>query len=130
MLVRPYKRMDFTLYDVDGRPIAYCDDGHHLYAFSGSPLAYLDSDSVYAFQGHHLGWWDRGWVRDHFGACVFFTEAAAGGGTSLPDVHPRPAKGAKRPRPVAAYRLPKPVRTVDASSWSLRSGMQFFQPVR
>jgi hypothetical protein len=93
-------------------------------------LAYLDGDSVYAFQGHHLGWWDRGWVRDHLGACVFFTEAAAGDGTSLPHMHPRPAKGAKHARPAAAYKLPKPLRTVDAASWSLRSGMQFFQPMR
>lgn len=109
--------MEFMLYDAGGRPIAYCDDGRHLYAFSGAPLAYLDGESVYAFQGHHLGWWDRGWVRDHQGACVFFTDAAEGAGPILPTTHPRPAKGAKHAPPARAYKLPKPMRVLTAENF-------------
>jgi hypothetical protein len=122
--------MEFTLYDAGGRAVAYCDDDRHLYAFHGAPLAYLDGDSIYAFHGEHLGWWDRGWARDHDGACAFFSEAAGDQGPVLPPRQEHPTKAAKRaPRP-AAYPLPKPVRARNASAWSLRSGMQFFPPPR
>ncbi|HEX8112840.1 MAG TPA: hypothetical protein VF516_34150 [Kofleriaceae bacterium] len=76
--------MEFTLYEAGGRAVAYCDDGRHVYAFHGAPLAYIDGDSVYAFDGEHLGWWDQGWVRDHHGACAFFTEGAVASGLALP----------------------------------------------
>lgn len=129
-LICRIKRMEFTLYDDGGRPVAYCDDGRHLYAFNGSALAYLDGDSVYAFPGQHLGWWDRGWVRDHDGACVFFTDAPGGPGPPLPIPQTPPPKVPKQATRRPAYQLPKPVRAVDASAWSLLSGMQLFRPTR
>ena len=52
------------LYDISGRAVAYCDDGAHIFLFSGKPLAYLTGRSVYSFQGRHLGWFGDGWVRD------------------------------------------------------------------
>jgi hypothetical protein len=122
--------MEFTLYDAGGRAVAYCDDDRHLYAFHGAPLAYVDGDSIYAFHGEHLGWWDREWVRDHHGACVFFTEATVGAGPALPPRRERPAKVAKQATRAAAYPLPRPVRAPDASDWSRRSGIQFFPPQR
>ncbi len=122
--------MEFTLYDAGGRAIAYCEDGRHLYAFDGSPLAYLDGDSVYAFHGEHLGWWDHGWVRDHHGACVLFTEGADVLGPSRPSLQASPVKRAQQPTRTPAYRLPKPMRAPDVVGWSLRSGPQFFQPAR
>ncbi|HET7506174.1 MAG TPA: hypothetical protein VFK02_34380 [Kofleriaceae bacterium] len=118
--------MELTFYDVTGRPIAYCEDGRHVYAFTGLPLAYLDGDSVFAFDGQHLGWWDRGWVRDHHGAWVFFTEIAAGVGLALPARRGAPPKGIKNvPPPIASGRI-KPVPFADGSGWSSRSGAQFF----
>jgi hypothetical protein len=124
----PSEPMEFMLYDGGGRAVAYCEDGRHLYSFNGFPLAYLDGNSVYAFAGQHLGW-DRGWVRDHDGACVFFTDAAAG--PLLPTRQsPPPPKAAKQAPQKPAYQLPKPLRAVDVPGWSLRSGKQFFQPIR
>lgn len=36
-----------------------------LTGVGGPPLAAsVKSDSVYAFDGQHLGWWEHGWVRD------------------------------------------------------------------
>lgn len=122
--------MEFTLYDASGRAVAYCDDGRHLYAFHGEPLAYIDGDSVYAFHGEHLGWWDRGWVRDHQGACTFFTEAAIGTGPMLPPTQAHPPKAPKQASRRPAYPLPKPARAQDTLAWSLRSGMLFFPPPR
>lgn len=119
--------MESTFYDMSGRPIAYSDDGRNVYAFSGQPLAYLEGDSVFAFDGRHLGWWDRGWIRDHHGTCVAFTEAAAGG-PPLPPRQALPAKGFKNAPPVRGFKHVKPVRAFEGNGWSMRSGAQFFQP--
>ncbi|HEU4734301.1 MAG TPA: hypothetical protein VFT22_40695 [Kofleriaceae bacterium] len=111
---------------MSGSPIAYCEDGRHLYAFNGVPLGYLDGDSVFAFDGQHLGWWDHGWVRDHHGAWALFTELAMGTGLSLPVRKPAPAKGFKNAPPPTASRGVKPVPPAGGSGWSSRSGAQFF----
>ena len=119
--------MELTFYDVNGRPIAYTDDGRHIYAFSGLPLAYLDVDSVFAFDGQHLGWWDRGWVCDHQGARVFFTDSAIIDGPPMPAKYIPPAKRLRNlPPPVPAFKQVKPVPVVGGSGWSLRSGVHFF----
>jgi hypothetical protein len=121
--------MDSTFFDSGGRPIAYSDDGRNVYAFSGHPLAYLEGDSVFTYDGQHLGWWDRGWIRDHHGACVLFTEAAIGG-PPLPARHVLPAKGFKNAPPARGFKHVKPVRAAEGSGWSMRSGAQFFQSSR
>jgi hypothetical protein len=121
--------MELTFYDVAGRAIAYCEDDRHIYAFGGAALGYLDADSVYAFDGQHIGWWSRGWIRDHHGAAVFFTEAAAGG-PPLPLKHGNTAKSAKGALPLAAFKRMKPVRPMESSTWSARSGPQFFPAQR
>jgi hypothetical protein len=122
--------MELTFYDLRGRSVAYCDDARHIYAFSGVPLAYLDGDSVFGFDGQHLGWWDRGWVRDHQGAWVFFTDNSTGNGPALPVKQPRPAKGFKNMPPTPAFKHLKPVRVADGLGWSSRSGAQFFESTR
>ena len=119
--------MELTFYDVSGRPIAYTDDGRHIYAFSGLPLAYLDGDSVYAFNGQHLGWWDRGWVRDHQGAHVFFTDSAIIDGPPMPAKYARPVKGLRNmPPPVPVFKQVKPVPVAGGLGWSMHSGVHFF----
>ena len=46
--------MSLTFYDSSGKPVAYTEDGTHIYLFSGEPVAYLDNESVYSFSGKHL----------------------------------------------------------------------------
>src|SRR5438105_1586124 len=122
--------MELTLYDPSGRPVAYCEDGRHLYGFDGTALAYLDGDSVYAFHGEHLGWWDRGWVRDHHGACALFAGDADDVGPVTPSKQPTPNKATKHPPRPPAYPLPRPDREPDTRVWALRSGRPFFPPPR
>lgn len=122
--------MECTFYDVDGRPVAYCDDERHVYSFSGHPLAYLEGESVFACNGQHLGWWERGWVRDHQGAWALFTESAISEVLSLPAKHPRPAKSVKNAPPPRVFKGVKPVRPADGLGWSLRSGARFFDSTR
>ena len=53
---------EISLFDSAGTPVAYIDmnDGQTIYAFSGEPLAYVDSEHVYGFNGVHLGWFSDG----------------------------------------------------------------------
>lgn len=120
---------ELTFYDAGGRPVAYSDDRRHVYEFGGLPLAYLDGDSVYAFDGRHLGWWSHGWVRDHQGAWVFFTENAVGG-PPTPARQARPVKGYKNVPPAPAFKHVKPAPVANGLGWSSRSGSQFFQSMR
>jgi hypothetical protein len=52
-----------TFYDELGTPVAYSHDDVHIYAFSGEPLAYFRTNSVYSFGGSHMGWYINGWIR-------------------------------------------------------------------
>jgi hypothetical protein len=118
--------MEIVFYSRNGRPIAYTQDGIHIYLFSGKPVAYLHEDSVYSFSGKHLGRFNEGWVRANNGYCVFFTENARG----VP-VRPvrivKPVKGVKRIKPVKGVREIRPIRPVRKQSWSELSSESFFE---
>jgi hypothetical protein len=104
-----------TLYDRSGRPVAYIDDdGESVYLYSGKPVAWISGESLYAYSGAHLGWLHDGWVRDHSGNCVLFTENATGGGPMKPMRQMKPMRGMKLMRPMAS------------SSWSDVTGEDFF----
>jgi hypothetical protein len=117
--------MDITFYDQDGTPVAYTGDRQHIYLYSGRPVAYLSDGSVYAYTGKHLGWFNKGWVRDHEGFCVFFT-ADARGGPMKPMKKMKPMKGIKGMKPMKGMKQMKPMRAMEHSSWSPLSGEQFF----
>ncbi len=67
----------------------------------------ISDESIYSFSGHHLGWFLDGWVRDHNGNCVFFTQNAIGGPAN-PAKQARPARGARRLRPARGAREVRP----------------------
>lgn len=115
--------MDF--YSSSGAPIAYSDDGEHIYLFSGKPVAYFSGTAVYTFSGKHIGWIDNGWIRDLNGYAVFFTSAARGGPVK-PVRQIKPAKGVKNVRPVKGVRQVTSVKPVWALSWSRLSGEIYF----
>ena len=65
---------EISLYDSAGEAVAYIDlsDDLTIYLWEGKPVAYLDEENVYGFNGNHLGWYSRGSIIDHDGdaACV------------------------------------------------------------
>ena len=115
--------MDF--YDRSGAPIAYSDDGEHIYLFSGRPVAYLSRTAVYTFGGMHIGWFENGWIWDLDGNAVFFTPAARGG-PGKPFRQIKPVKGVKAIRQIKEVRQLRSVKPVWALSWSRLSGDQYF----
>lgn len=116
-----------TFYDSYGNAVAYTEDDGSIYLFSGAPVAYLYENKVYGYNGHHLGWFDNGWVRDKRGHCVFFTENATGSGPVKPIKRITPIKHLKRVKPVKNGKHVASVRPVKTMSWSILSGKQFFE---
>lgn len=109
---------ELVFYDESGRAVAYTEDGEHIFGYSGVPLAYVEGDSVYSYSGAHLGWYLDGWIRDHAGACVYFTEAATGGPIK-PMRAVKPVKGVKSILPIRGIKAIKPLRPLNQFDWSL-----------
>lgn len=65
---------NITLYDMDGEAAAYIDteDRNTIYLWSGEPAAYVlkrgSIPEIFGFNGRHLGWLEKGIVRDHGGS--------------------------------------------------------------
>ena len=118
--------MDIALYDSAGKPIAYIEDGVHIYFYTGEPVAHILGISIYAFNGTHLGYFENGWIRDHSGACVMFSSDARGDAPVKPVQHARPLKWEKRNKPVKRPIAPRPVRPGDSRTWSRLSAKDFF----
>jgi 4-fold beta-flower domain-containing protein len=118
--------MSLTFFDQSGTPVAYSDDLVHIYLFDGEPVAYLaGGQHVYAYSGEHLGWLHEGWILDHNGNHVFFTERA-GGGPIKPLKALKPLKGIKGIRSIKGVRSIPPLKPLRSLSWSDLEGESFF----
>lgn len=117
--------MSLDFYDKSGMPIAYSDDGEHIYTFGGEPVGYLSDGSLYAFSGKHLGRFENGLLRDNKGNVALFSQAARGGPIK-PIKKIKPIKGIKQIRPVKGIKQIKPIKPVSTLGWSTLSGKRFF----
>ena len=118
--------MSLDLFDAEGAPVAYSEDGEHIFSFSGEPLAYIVGSSVYGFDGEHLGWFSEGQIRDHQGAVVTFTRGSRGGPLK-PLTQLTPLKALRQLMPLKALRQLAPLRPIDSLAWSDLSAEQFFR---
>ncbi len=71
--------MTNTFYDEFGSPKAYIEDDCNIFLFNGECIGYVLKDSVYNFNGKHLGFFKDGWIRDNDGRCVVFVKTAKKG---------------------------------------------------
>jgi len=112
---------EITLFDSDGDAAAYLaieDKDTAIYLWSGEPVAYLgkpdrDGYSIYGFNGKHLGWYDKGVVRDHDGYVVGFAKGAIEKITKI-----EPIKGIKKFAPFKAFEEFAPFRPFDQNRFS------------
>ena len=58
--------METTLLDRYGVPKAYITDEEEnlIYLWNGKPVAYINDENVYSWQGRHLGWFFDGILYD------------------------------------------------------------------
>lgn len=69
---------EISLFNSNGDAVAYIDvsDDRTIYLWDGEPVAYLESDNVWGFNGDHLGWFEDGIIMDHKGNAVGFVDGA------------------------------------------------------
>ena len=116
---------DLTFYDKNGKPIAYTEDGEHIYLFTGKPVAYIYQNTVYGFNGHQFGWFENGWIRDLQGACAFYT-AIAVGGPIKPIKQIKPIKSIKGIKPIKSIKQIRKIKPIFSYGWSAYSNERFF----
>lgn len=108
-----------VFYDRTGQPVASKDAASDvIYAWSGKPVAILDDESLFGFDGRHVGWFMDGWVRDHHGDCMYFTDGAIGGPARPPTVAPKRAQGAREAPPAHEPMHRRPLRPARTLVWS------------
>ncbi len=114
-------------YDSRGDVVASLSTGDDVvYLWGGKPVAILDDESFFAFDGRHIGWLMDGWLRDHAGDAVHFTSYATGAPVR-PPVQPHPPKGGRQPEPARQLRERGPLRPARSPNWSnLSVGTAFF----
>ena len=84
-------------------------------------MAYLDEDSVFGFNGKHLGWLKSGAVYDHDGNIV-----AALAERFEARVTPAPLKSFKQFRPFKSFKEFKPFKPFFGLTWSEIPARFFF----
>jgi 4-fold beta-flower domain-containing protein len=106
---------DMDFYDSRARAVAYIagDSDLTIYLWTGEPVAYLDEDSVYGFNGKHLGWLKSGAIYDHDGNLVAAFANRFKGTVATP-----PAKSFKQFRPFKSFKEFKPFKPFFGLSWS------------
>ena len=110
-------------YDSQGRAVAYVDEVEDLtiYLWDGKPVAYLDEDSVFGFNGKHLGWLRGNAIYDHDGNIV----------AALPEafqssVRAAPVKSFKQFAPFKSFEEFKPFKPFFSRTWSDTPAKVFF----
>jgi len=114
-----------VLYDSRGEAIAYCENGKDIFLFDGRPVAYFTGEYVYTYDGHQLGTFVDGWLRDNDGYCVLFTERAQGGPVT-PVTHIVPIKRVKHVVPIRHVRDVARISPTRKNGWSNLSAATFF----
>ncbi|MBW4465693.1 MAG: hypothetical protein KME07_09670 [Pegethrix bostrychoides GSE-TBD4-15B] len=117
--------MSLDFYDQHGAPIAYSDDGEHIYTFGGRPVGYLSGGSIYGYSGKHLGQFENGLIRDKAGNVALFSQECSGGPIK-PIKQIKPIKGIKQVRPIKGIKQIEPIKPISTLGWSVLSGEQFF----
>lgn len=105
-----------TLYDARGKPVAYIADDLTIYLWSGKPVAYLyrgrTGVDVYGFNGTHIGWFEKGYIRDHDG------DGACGVRAVIQSPQLEPLKSLKELKPLKSLRELAPLKPLTSQSWS------------
>ncbi|NRA14954.1 MAG: hypothetical protein HRU04_05600 [Oceanospirillaceae bacterium] len=105
---------EISLYDDAGEAVAYIDtdDEMNIYLWKGRSVAYLDDESVYGFNGKHLGWFKKGIIWDRKGYVVGFIEGAVSKLTKLERL-----KGLQKLTPLKSLQQLEPLEPLQKTKW-------------
>lgn len=101
-----------TLFNKDGNATAYIDDADNtIFLWDGTPVAYLDNEDIYGFNGKHLGWFEDGIIWNHNGERNGFNK------NSLPVFAQfEPFKAFKQFKPFRAFKENVPFKPFKSNS--------------
>lgn len=110
---------EIALFNSDGKPVAYIAEDLTIYMWSGEPVAYLSPANnqghgfnVYGFNGHHLGWFVKGVIRDHDG------DASCGLKSVVSSPQFEPFKSFKQFKPFKSFKEYEPAQPAFSKAWS------------
>ncbi|MFQ6081804.1 MAG: 4-fold beta flower protein [Candidatus Aminicenantia bacterium] len=106
-------KMELTIYDKAGKPHAYITDDGTIYLWNGKPVAYLDGEHVYGFNGTHFGWFENGIMYDRQGMRIGFTPQTCPSVTQV-----EPVKSVKQVKHVKSVQQVPPVKPVFSIGYS------------
>lgn len=89
------------------------DDDLTIYLWAGLPVAYLDGNNVYGFNGNHLGWFLKGVIIDHDGDSPCVMKYRYSGYTKYEGY-----KGYKGYKPYKSYKKYAPYKPYESHSFS------------
>lgn len=114
---------DLDFYDSRGRAVAYLagDSDLTVYLWAGKPVAYLDKENVYGFNGKHLGWLENGAIYDHDGNIVAASANRFKGTVSASSI-----KGFKQFQPFKSFEQFAPFKPFLTLNWSETPAIAFF----
>jgi hypothetical protein len=92
-----------------------------FFLWTGEPTAYLNDDSIYGFNGKHLGWFKDGMVFDHDGDIV-----VAPASSFRSAVDSAPSRGLKSLKPHKGLKELRPLRPLFGRSWADLPARVFF----
>jgi hypothetical protein len=117
-----------TLFGSRGEPTAYIENNHEktIFSFNGEPLAYIDEkNSIYGFNGKHLGWFEDHIIWDHSGKKVGFTKSSSPTFTKF-----EPFKGFKQFKPFKSFKQYEPHKPLKRSMVSDIGLLEFLKDGR
>ncbi len=107
------------IYNRFGKPIYRLFDNGRIVDFSGRSFGFLQGNSLYNYQGRHIGWYSNGIVRDHSGNVVGFGEVVTD------SIHPflpfkqfKPFAGFVQFEPFRPFLQFEPFRPFKSYLWS------------
>lgn len=108
------------IHDKAGQVVAWLNSDD-LLDLHGVQRAFVDNGSVVAYDGRHLGTFNKGFFRDRFGAAVTFVKGASGGPVlpipAIPPFPPFPNIAPFRPIPPIPPIFPIPLLAWSSSEW-------------
>lgn len=103
-----------ALIDSKGKYVAYITEEGVIYAWEGgTPPAYLEGESIYSFNGKHLGWFLNGYIVDHNGYKVGAVEGVVKSSSLI-----KPFKGFKGFVPFKSFKEMAPRKPQILNQWS------------
>jgi hypothetical protein len=106
-----------VLIDWRGVPMAYIDDGINAFAYTGTPLFYVDRDLVFTYRGAFVGWIIDGVIRDHDGDALLALDGSPSAPTH-PPTSPEPPRATRTAPPKRGQREIPPLQPPTSGAWT------------